>query len=588
MKQFFKITLACVLGLFICSLLWVLLTISIIGAAGSGESVTTVKPNSVYELELDGVVSERSDEDPFSAALYEAMGQNTMKSMGLDDILSNIEKAKNNENIVGIYLNGGNLMAGYATMKEIRDALLKFKESGKFIVAYSDGYTQPNYYLASVADKIMLNPIGSIDWRGLHSQITFYTKTLEKLGIEMQIVKVGTFKSAVEPYINTQMSPANRLQMQQMIDGIWETMLTEVSASRNISNSKLNAYADEMMMFQAAEKNYNYQLVDSLIYSNEVDSILKCTAMLDSTEQLEKVKHKAMCSVATDKKFKKDKIAIIYAEGSITDNEGDGIVGRKLIKTINEVAENKNVKSVVLRVNSPGGSAYASEQIWNALVNLKAKKPLVVSMGDYAASGGYYISCMADTIVAQPSTLTGSIGVFSMIPNFSEIYDKIGIKTDDVKTNKMSDMYSNITTHGMNAQERALLQQTTNQVYELFVKRCADGRGMSTEAIKAIGEGRVWLGKTAVEKGLVDVLGGIDDAIKVAAKMATLDEYAVAAFPEKEDPMTQLLNSFSKASIYERIAKSQLGQNYEWMNKIKEMTEQSGVQAIMPFNIQIR
>ncbi len=588
MKQFFKITLACVAALILCGIIRMIFFFALVGAMTAADGAATkVTPNSVYQLDLSGVVKERSNEDPFNAAIAEAMGQSYVKELGLDDILANIKKAKENENILGIYLKGGTLTAGYGSLKEIRDALLDFKESGKFIVSYADTYVQSNYYLASVSDKVMLNSIGSVDWRGMYSQIMFYTDMLDKIGIEMEIVKVGTFKSAVEPYINTRMSDANRLQMQQMIDGIWSTMLSEVATSRGISEVQLNEYADEMMTLQQADKNYQYGLVDSLVYANEMDSIIKDLACLEGDKEIKYIDHSALTKVTAQTKFEKNKVAVIYAEGGISDSGNEGIVGPDMVETINEVADKDAVKAVVYRINSGGGSAYASEQIWNALRNLKAKKPLIVSMGDYAASGGYYIACLADTIIAQPTTLTGSIGVFGMIPNISKVYDKLGLTFDGVKTNEMADMLSDL--RGMNTAERTLMQSSVNKTYDLFTQRCADGRGMTQDAIKRIGEGRVWMGQAAVENGLVDMLGGIDDAIRIAAEKADLEAYAVSAFPAKEDTMTKLMKSLSGASIMERIAKMHLGEEaYQWAQKAKQLQQSTGVQAKMPYEIVIK
>ncbi len=587
MKQFFKITLACMLGFFICSIVWMILSFSIFGAiAAAGESTTKVEPNSVYKIKMSGVIRERSNADPFGAAIAEAMGQSVATELGLDDILANIKKAKNDENIVGIHLDGGTLMGGYASIKEIRDALLDFKASGKFITAYADTYVQSNYYLASVADKLMLNAIGSLDWRGMSSQIMFYTGMLDKLGVDVEIVKVGTFKSAVEPYMNTKMSDANRLQMQQMIDGIWNTMLAEVGESRHFDPELLNRYADEMMAFQTAEKVLEYSLVDSLVYANEVDSVIKTMVVADDEEaEFHYVSHNEMIKLPVkDAKFKKDKVAVIYAEGAISDSGNEGIIGADMVETINEVAEKSSVKAVVFRVNSPGGSAYASEQIWNALRNLKTKKPLIVSMGDYAASGGYYIACLADTIVAQPTTLTGSIGVFGMIPNLSQVYDKVGLTFDGVKTNKMSDMLSDL--RGMSLAERNLMQQSVNHTYELFTQRCADGRGMTQDAIKAIGEGRVWMGQAAVDNGLVDMLGSIDDAIAIAADKAGLEKYGVSSFPAKEDTMTRLMKSLSGSTIAERIVRYQLGDEaYQLAQKAAALKDGASIQAAMPYEV---
>ena len=584
MKQFFKYTLATILGVILAGIILVAILFGIAGGiAGQKSAPTKLKPNSVYELKLNGVLVERSEEDPFSIALAQAMGNEDNLTIGLNDILSNIQKAKTDENIAGIYLNFGTLSAGYASMKEIRDALKDFKKSGKFVVAYADNYLQHEYYLASVADKIFLNPQGMLDWKGLASEITFYKNTLDKLGIEMQVVKVGTFKSAVEPYVNTKMSDANREQVTVYLNSIWNTLLSEVSDSRKIPFEKLNVYADEMLTFQPTEKAKQYALVDSLVYQDEIDFIVK-GFLKDSTANINYVGHEAMCKVPDASKYDRNKIAVLYAAGAI-DNGSDGIKSKKLVKTINEIAKDNSVKAVVFRVNSPGGSAYGSEQIWHALSQLKQKKPLIVSMGDYAASGGYYISCIADSIVAQPNTITGSIGIFGLIPNIEGLDKKIGLTFDGVKTNKMSDAIS--INRPFRPEERDLMQNYVNRGYELFVKRCADGRKMSVEQIKAIAEGRVWTGKDAMEIGLVDKLGTINDAISMAVKKAKLTSYQIKEFPKIETFSEKLLKELS-GGTETRIEKLKLGEHYQMFKMIEQLDKMDGLQARLPYELTIR
>jgi protease IV len=587
MKQFLKFTLATIVGIIIVWLLGILIFFGIVGAiAGSSEKVTTLKPNSVYELTLEGTLIDRSKDDPFSGAFASAMGNAKENSLGLDDVLNNIAKAKNDANIVGIYLKGGSLVGGIASIKEIRNALIDFKKSGKFVVAYADNYSQRMYYLVSLADKVLINPQGMLELKGLSAQTMFLKNTLDKLGIEMQIVKVGTFKSAVEPLVNTKMSDANRLQVTVFMNSIWNTMLKEVSASRKIPVEKLNLYADEMMMFQPTEKSKQYKLVDSLVYIDQVDSIVrKCAKGLKKADELTFVKHSAMTKLPDTGKYDKNKVAIIYAIGDITDAEGEGIVARDMVKTINDVAKDSAVKAVVFRVSSPGGSAYASEQIWHALNMLKAKKPLIVSMGDYAASGGYYISCMANVIVAQPNTITGSIGIFGVIPNIKGLDDKLGITYDGVKTNKMSDAIS--VTRQFTPEERDLMQNYVNRGYELFVKRCAEGRKMTTAQIKAIAEGRVWTGEDAIKIGLVDKIGGLNDAIKLAVEKAKLKSYYLNEYPEKEDFTTKFMKNFSK-DVETRFMKAQLGEQYSILKQIRDVTKLNGIQARMDYDLIIR
>ena len=587
MKQFLKFTLATIVGIIVTSILFVLISFAIIGAvAGASDSATVLKPNSVYELNLEGTLIDRSQDDPLTGAFASAMGKTSDNSIGLDDVLSNISKAKKDDNIVGIYLKGGSLSGGIASIKEIRNALIDFKKSGKFIVAYADNYSQRMYYLVSVADKILLNPQGMLELKGLSAQTMFFKKTLDKLGIEMQIVKVGTFKSAVEPLVNTKMSDANRLQVTVFMNSIWNTILKEIAVSRKIPFEKLNMYADEMMMFQPTEKAKQYALVDSLVYIDQVDSILKMSARnLKKDDKLVFVKHTSMMKVADTAKFDKNKVAIIYAVGEITDNEGEGIVAKTMVKTINDVAKDDQVKAVVFRISSPGGSAYASEQICHALTMLKAKKPVIVSMGDYAASGGYYIACMADKIVAQPNTITGSIGIFGVIPNVSGLNEKLGITYDGVKTNRMSDAIS--VTRPFTPEERSLMQNYVNRGYELFVKRCAEGRRMKPDQIKAIAEGRVWTGEDALKIGLVDKIGGLNDAIKMAVAKAKLTTYNISEYPEKEDFATKFMKNFTK-DIQTSLLKSQLGEQYNAFKQIRNLDKINGIQARMSYDLIIQ
>lgn len=580
MKHFWKYTLATITGVVIISVVGFFIMMGIFGAiASSSEAPVKIKEPSVYELELKGQLVDRSEDDPFTAAFASAMGQDAVQMIGLDDVLANIQKAKNDSLVKGIYLRGGQLMGGIASIKEIRDALVDFKSTGKFILAYADNYVQSNYYLASVADKILLNPQGMVDFRGIASELMFLKNTLDKLGVEMQVVKVGTYKSAVEPYIATQMSDANREQMTAYTRSIWNTMLNDLSTARAISVEQLNAYADEMMTFQPAEKLLAYRMVDSLVYANEADSVLN-----SYVKDYKKLSHSSMTRVEDTSKFSKDKVAVIYAVGAIDDGTGSGIVSEKLVKTIHEAANDNLVKSVVFRVSSPGGSAYGSEQIWHALMELKKKKPLIVSMGDYAASGGYYISAPADTIVAQPNTITGSIGIFGLIPNIDGLNKKLGLSYDVVKTNAMSDAPS--LNRAFRPEERALMQAYVDRGYELFVKRCADGRSKTSDEIKAIAEGRVWTGEEALKLGLVDVLAGLDEAIEIAADKAGLTEYNVKEFPAKEDFQTRLLKSLGEEAET-RLLKIRLGEHYQLLHHLRTIQQMNGIQARLPYELKM-
>lgn len=542
-------------------------------------------------LDLNGTLVERTQEDPLGI-LSQLFGDGS-NTYGLDDILSSIQKAKENENIKGIYLQASSLGTSYASLQEIRNALLDFKESGKFIIAYADSYTQGLYYLSSVADKVLLNPKGMIEWRGIASTPLFYKDLLQKIGIEMQVFKVGTYKSAVEPFIATEMSPANREQVTAFITSIWGQVTEGVSASRNIPIDSLNVYADRMLMFYPSEESIQCGLADTLIYRNDVRNYLKKLVEIDEDDNLPLVGLSDMMNVK--KNVPKDKsgnvVAIYYASGEITDYPGsatseDGIVGSKVIRDLRKLKDDNDVKAVVLRVNSPGGSAFASEQIWHAVKELKAKKPVIVSMGDYAASGGYYISCVADTIVAEPTTLTGSIGIFGIIPNAKGLTDKIGLSYDVVKTNKYAD-FGNIM-RPFNEDEKSLLQMMIAEGYDTFISRCAEGRHMTKEAIEKIAEGRVWTGETAQKLGLVDELGGIDKALDIAVAKAGIEGYTVVSYPAKQDFFSSLLDTKPTNYVESQLLKSKLGEFYQQFGLLKNLQEQSMIQARIPFELNIK
>ena len=530
---------------------------------------TVLEDNTIYRIDLEGVLVEQSaEENPFDAVLAEMSGQNT-STVGLNDLLSNIALAKDNEKILGIYLKGGSLAAGPASAKALRDALLDFKQSGKFVIAYSDSYTQTNYYVASVADKIFFDPVGTLMWDGLSAQKQYLTRLFEKIGLEMQILKVGTFKSAVEPYFRTSMSEADRKQTEQYLGGIWSEMKAAVGQSRQITPEQLHAYADECMSLQPQEKYLAYHLVDSLVYIQEMDSILRTYA---GTKDYKQLSNNKMTHVERAKNDATDKVAVLYADGQIVDEGAEGIVEGKMLKTIKKIYQDDDVKAVVFRVNSPGGSANASEQIWHAMKMLQDKGlPVVVSMGDYAASGGYYISCNADYIYAEPTTLTGSIGIFGTVPNFKKLREKVGLDVDGVSTNKHSALTVNAVYNGMNPQEMALMQNMIERGYDLFTQRCADGRDMSQADIKKIGEGRVWLGKDALEIGLVDELGNINHAIAKAAELAQLGQYVITDYPEKTDPFEELMKMFDTTTPEERL-----------VMQVREFASKPRIMTLMP------
>ena len=592
MKDFLKFTFATVTGIILSGIaLFIIGMVTLFGIISASETEIQVKQNSVMMLDLNGTLVERIQENPLD--LLSQLLDNDINIYGLDDILSSIQKAKENENIQGIYLQVNSLATSYASLQEIRNALLDFRESGKFIVAYADNYTQGLYYLSSVADKILLNPKGMIEWRGIASAPLFYKDLLQKIGVEMQIFKVGTYKSAVEPFISTEMSPANREQVTVFINSIWGQVLTGVSDSRQLPVDSLNAYADRMLMFYPAEESIKCGLADTLVYRNDVRNYLKGLMQIDKDDNLPTLSLNEMINVG--KNIPKDKsgntVAIYYASGEITDSSGsaaseEGIVGPKVIRDLRKLKDNESVKAVVLRVNSPGGSAFASEQIWHAVKELKEKKPVIVSMGDYAASGGYYISCVADTIVAEPTTLTGSIGIFGMVPNVKGLTEKIGLTYDVVKTNKFAD-FGNIM-RPFNEEEKTLMQMMVNQGYDTFVSRCAEGRHMTKEAIEKVAEGRVWTGETAKELGLVDVLGGIDEALEIAVRKAGIENYTVVSYPAKMDILSSLFDIQPTNYVEAQILQSELGEYYQQFGLLRNLKEKSMLQARIPFELNIK
>lgn len=537
-----------------------------------------IKPNSVYVIKLEGTLIERKEKDKFSDMLPALIGLKPKITIGLNHVLKNIKTASENPNFIGIYLYGGQLSAGYASIKEIRDALVKFKKSGKFIIAYADNYTQSNYYLASVADKIMLNPYGTVDIKGLSSQTTFYKKAIDKIGVEMQVVKVGTYKSAVEPYTNTEMSEANREQVLTFLQSIWNKLASEISESRKISTDSINRIADSYAALQTANTLKNNHLVDTLVYIDETDSIIN--SYVFGKFKANKISHNEFSARNTAYVKNKNKIAIIYADGSIASD--GGINAKTMTKICKDLETNNAVKAVVLRINSPGGSAFESEKIWRAITQLKKKKPVVVSMGNVAASGGYYIACNASKIFAQPTTITGSIGIFGLFPNLKGINDKIGLTYDGVKTNKLTDAYS--TNRPFTDEERTLMQENINRGYELFVKRCAFGRKKSIDDIKTIAEGRVWSGEDALKVGLVDELGGLNDAIISAAKLSRTETFqpVIASIKSKNNSLSLVA---IEHKLEENILKNKLGDYYKLFKELNDIEIQDRIQARLLFDI---
>ena len=588
MKDFLKFTLATVTGIVISSVVLFFISILVVfSMVSSSESEMQVRKNSVMMLDLNGTLAERSQENPLDLIM-----KDDYKTYGLDDILSSIKKAKENEDIKGIYIQATSLGAGFASLEEIRNALKDFKESGKFVVAYGDAYTQGLYYLSSVADKVLLNPQGMLEWRGLAATPMFFKDLLEKVGVEMQVFKVGTYKSAVEPFISTEMSAANREQINVYLSSIWGQITSAVAESRNLSVEALNKEADRMLMFYPAEESVKNGLVDTLIYKNDVRDYLKNLAGIDKDDNMPILGIQDMINVK--KNVPRDKsgnvIAVYYAYGEIDGGSSastdEGINSEKVIKDLRKLKDNKNVKAVVLRVNSPGGSAYGSEQIWYAVNQLKKEKPVIVSMGDYAASGGYYISCNADTIVAEPTTLTGSIGIFGMMPNAKGLTEKLGVSFDVVKTNPYAD-FGNLT-RPMNDGEKGLMQMYVNNGYELFLTRCSNGRGISMEELDKIAQGRVWTGSTAKELGLVDELGGLDKALEIAIAKAGVDAYTVMSYPKKEGFLESLMNTNPGNYIKGRMLNGKMSDMYRQFSIIENFDKIDRIQARVPFELNIQ
>lgn len=587
MKEFLRSTLATITGVLICGFIFIILGIStLVGIMASSETETVVPPNSVFTLELKGTIQERYQPSP-----VDQFFEDQISTYGLEDILNAIQKAKENDLIKGIYLHTGALSCSAASLQAIHRALADFKQSGKFLVAYADAYTQGGYYVASVADKVIVNPVGSLSWHGLASETMFLKDFLAKIGVKMQIFRVGTYKSAVEPMMSTEMSPANREQTQAFLESTWKSILNDVSASRHISADSLNLLADRNMDFQPAETYVSSGLADTLMYQDEVLSYLKSLTGLSDEDDLKTLNLDEMTRVkATAPKSKtRDVVAVYYAYGEIDNSSSsydEGINSEKVTKDLRDLRKDKNVKAVVLRVNSPGGSAYGSEQIWREVSLLKAEKPVVVSMGDYAASGGYYISCAAHKIVAEPTTLTGSIGIFGMMPDASELLnDKLGLHFDGVKTHKMADMGS--MSRPFNAEESALMQQMVNQGYALFTKRCAEGRHIPLEELCKIAEGRVWTGSMAKELKLVDELGGLDTAIQLAAQLGKVKDYNLQTYPAKEDFLTQLLNTRTDRYIHSQLQET-FGEYYRSFDWIRHLGQSDRLQARLPFNLRIQ
>lgn len=587
MKSFFKYVLATITGIVISFVVLFIVLMGIIGAiisSASSDQEIVVKSNSVLYLSFDYDITERSEANPLGS--LNLPGYST-KNIGLDDILARIKYAATDGNIKGIYLDASHIGVGFASLKEVRDELLAFKKTGKFVVAYNAGYDQKAYYVASIADKVYVNPQGTIDFRGLASSTMFYKDLLDKVGVEMQIVKVGTFKSAVEPYFLNKMSDPNRLQVTSYLGSIYHTFIHEIAASRNIAADSLRAIANDYRV-RDADDAVKYKLADAKLYKDELLSDLRKRLKISEKDEISFVS-----LLDYNKKVKDDasgyEVAVLYAAGEIVDGEGTGpgqIGGDKFSRELRKLREDDAVKAVVLRVNSPGGSALASDIIWREVILTKKVKPVIVSMGDLAASGGYYISAAADSIFAEPTTITGSIGVFGVIPNFQNLMNnKIGVHYDGVKTGKFADLMTSFD-RPLTAEERDIIQREVDKVYGTFTKVVADGRKLSIADVDSIGQGRVWTGAQGLNNKLVDRLGNLDAAIQAAAKKANLSKYKVSQYPEKEDPFTSILNN-SKEKVQVWVAKEQMGEYYRYFDVMKKATAQTGVQARLPYSVEI-
>ena len=589
-----KYTLATVVGLLLFSIIATIISIvSIAGMVASEGVATTVEKNSILRIPLRGSLVERWEDGslPFDPTTI-LMGGET-ENISLEEALTALEKAAENKNVVGIYLEAGAFGGTPAMVEELHDALVKFKkESGKWIMAYGDTYSKSAYYLSSVADTIMLNPQGGVDWSGMASQLYFLKDMLEKVGVKMQVFKVGTYKSAVEPFICSEMSEANREQVTSFLTGIWNNMQKDVAESRGISQETLNTIADSQTPLAEAQQTIDNKLVDKLCYISEVKAMLKEKTGVGEDDDLHFTTLKDVAGTETVKKKIKEEVAVYYAYGDIVDEAGNGmsqghqITGKGMTDDLQKLREDDNVKAVVIRVNSGGGSAYASEQIWHEVMLLKEKKPVVVSMGGMAASGGYYISCAANKIIAEPTTLTGSIGIFGMFPDPSElITQKIGVKFDGVKTNALSDFGA--MGRPFNETESALLQSYIEKGYDLFTGRVADGRGMAQDSVKAIAEGRVWTGEQALSIGLVDQLGNLEDAIKVAAAEADIEKYSIGRYPAPEPWFANIMNK-KKNGYLDSQMRQMLGEYYTTFSLLRTLDKQNPIQARMPFYMTIQ
>jgi protease-4 len=585
MRSFLKYTLATITGIFLSTLMIIFLLVIIV-AASSSEKPAEVRPNSILYMKLNEIIVDRAVDNPF---FFLPAGFQNVREMGLINILDNIRKAKKDDNINGIYLQLSAINAGVGTTEEIRNALIDFKESGKFIIAFADVYTQKSYYLASVADSIYLNPEGNFFLTGLASQIMFYKGALDKLGIEAQVIRHGEYKSAMEPFMNEHMSSENREQIMHWMGSIWQHMLKGIGEERNIEPEKLNRLADNITI-RTAESAIEHGLVDGLIFKDEMINTLKEITGTDEKKDLRVITLRKYTKVPAKRDYKgiaKDKVAVIYAHGDIRlGNTGEGtIASERISKAIRQARRDSSVKAIVLRVNSGGGGVLASDIILRESQLASQTKPLVASMGDVAASGGYYILAPADTILAHPNTVTGSIGVWAVLPNVKTFMNKkLGINVDVAKTNPMADIGSPF--RPLTGEERSIIQSMVEETYDTFLEEVSDGRNMTREEVDEVGRGRVWSGENALENGLIDAYGGLHDAIEIAARMAGLEKYRVQSLPKLEDPIDQFIRQLTENARVKMVQK-ELGQFYNYFETIQELEGLYGLQVRLPFKFEL-
>jgi protease IV len=590
MKQFFKFLLSSFLGTFLALFLIFLIMIGIFSALIPEKESIAAKANTILKIELNTPVLDRSPSNPFENFNFGSL--ENIKTLGLNDILKNLKKASKDENVIGIYLRIDQVEAGMATLTEIRDALIEFKESGKFIYSYGDYYSQKAYYLASVSDKIFINPQGLIEFLGLRTELLFFKNALDKYGIEPQIIRGSgnKFKSAVEPFMYDRMSDANRLQTETYLNSMWGKITADISASRNIPEAELNRLATDMLV-RNAKSSLEYQLTDSILFEDQVLSLLNEKSGIETEKEPNFMSLSEYFNTPeTNREGKglaKDKIAVIYASGEIVDGKGsDGTVASEtMAQAIREVRRDSSIKAVVLRVNSPGGSALASDIILRELNLTKEQKPLIVSMGDVAASGGYYIACQADSILASENTITGSIGVFGLFFNISNFLDqRIGIDIDRVKTNEHADLGS--MTRNLTDLEKSVIQQSVDEIYSSFINYVAQGRAMEVAMVDSIGQGRVWSGENALQIGLIDSYGGLSKAIEIAANKAGLSYYRTVDYPKQKDPFEMVMESLEmKVSTY--FLKNKMGENYHYLEFVQKQIDNQGIRARLPYDIQV-